>query len=337
MTQMLAGRLNVKTREFEVREVPVPEPAYGEVRIEVEAAGVCLSDVHLIDGTLSPLYLATDEVTLGHEVAGTIDVVGKGVQGLTAGQRVLLQAGELSFDQRILTRGVDYDGGWAEYAVARWDTVVPIPDSMPFEHACIVPDAVSTPWAAVATTGAVQAGEAVGIWGLGGLGSHAVQLARLVGAAPIIAIDPSEAARDRALGFGADLALDPGAADFKDTVMDATDGTGLNVALDFAGVPAVREQAFRVLGPRGRLVIVGLANQPIGLPHDTLFAYLQQQVLGSYGSEPQHVVQLVNLVKRGRLDLSGSISAVLPLSEAAEAVRRLETKEGDPIRIVLKP
>ncbi|MFD0853901.1 alcohol dehydrogenase catalytic domain-containing protein, partial [Actinomadura adrarensis] len=146
MAEMLAGRLDVRTREFAVKRVPVPEPRYGEVRIAVKAAGVCLSDVHLIDGTLRPLYLKQNEVTLGHEVAGVIDSLGEGVDRFTVGQRVLLQAGEEDLDGTIFTRGVDYDGGWAEFAVAAERTVVPIPDSLPFEQACIIPDAVSTPW-----------------------------------------------------------------------------------------------------------------------------------------------------------------------------------------------
>ena len=337
MTQMLAGRLNVTTRTFELREVPVPDPGHGQVRIKVEAAGVCLSDVHLIDGTLSPVHLPGDEVTLGHEVAGTIEALGPGVDGLVEGQRVLLQAGEQTRDGTILTRGVDYDGGWAELALARQDTVVVIPDDLPFEQACIIPDAVSTPWAAVSETAGTRPGEAVAVWGVGGLGAHAVQLLRLIGAAPIIAIDPVEAARERATSLGADLALDPADPGFRDAVMAATDAKGLDVAFDFAGASPVRDQAFGVLGQFGRLVLVGLANASVTLPHDTFFSYMQQRVLGSYGSRPEHIEQLVKLVSRGRLDLSGSVSDVLPLSDAALAVERLERKEGSPIRLILKP
>lgn len=94
----------------------------------------------------------------------------------------------------MLTRGVDYDGGWAEYALAREDTLVPVPDLLPFEQACIIPDAVSTPWAAVTDTARVRPAEAAGVWGVGGLGAHAVQLLLLVGAAPVIAVDPLPAA-----------------------------------------------------------------------------------------------------------------------------------------------
>src|SRR6476646_9919915 len=129
---MLAGRLTYATCSFTVQDVPVPEPGPGQVLVKVEAAGVCLSDLHLIDGTLNP---ATDvgTVTLGHEVAGTVAALGPGVTAWQPGRRVLLQAGELGAGGMILTRGVDYDGGWAEYALATVHTLVPIPDDLPFE------------------------------------------------------------------------------------------------------------------------------------------------------------------------------------------------------------
>ncbi|MCI4061151.1 zinc-binding dehydrogenase [Micromonospora sp. R77] len=334
---MLAGRLHVTGRELRMESVPVPEPGRGQVRVRVVAAGVCLSDVHLIDGTLTPLYLAGDVVTLGHEVAGTVDALGDGVDGWLPGQRVLLQAGERDRRGTVLTRGVDYDGGWAEYALAREDTLVPIPDDLPFEQACIIPDAVSTPWAAVTDTARTRPGEAVGVWGVGGLGAHAVQLLRLVGAAPVIAVDPLPAARERALTLGADVALDPKDDGFRDAVLELTAARGLDVAFDFAGVTPVREQALTVLGRRGRLVLAGIANQPVTIASDSRFTYLGQSVHGHYGSEAEHVDQLVTLTGQGRLDLAASVSDVLPLADAAEAVRRVHDKQGNPIRLILRP
>src|ERR1700679_1773688 len=105
---MLAGRLDVRTHSFSVEEVATPDAGPHQVRIKVAAAGVCLSDVHLIEGALRPLLLGGDTVTLGHEVAGTIDQVGGEVRGLAVGQRVLLQAGERR-GSVVYTRGVDYD------------------------------------------------------------------------------------------------------------------------------------------------------------------------------------------------------------------------------------
>ena len=159
---MLAGRLNITTHKFAVVDVPIPEPGPGQVRIKVEAAGVCLSDVHLIDGTLKLGAPKGGIVTLGHEVAGTVDVIGPEVTGWRQGQRVLLKGGERGRDNNLLTRGVDFDGGWAQYALATVTTLVAIPDDLPFEQAAIIPDAVETPWGAITVTGDVRPAQAAG-------------------------------------------------------------------------------------------------------------------------------------------------------------------------------
>ncbi|MET8663430.1 zinc-binding dehydrogenase [Streptomyces tendae] len=337
MAQMLAARLHVPSRTLRLEEVPRPQPGPGEVLVKVEAAGVCLSDVHLVDGTLTPLLLRGDTVTLGHEVSGTVAETGAGVTAWSPGQRVVLHAGE-SRDGVTYTRGVDYDGGWAEYALSAADAMTPLPDAIPFEQGAIIPDAVSTPWGAITESAAVRPAEAVGVWGVGGLGVHAVQLLRAIGACPVVAVDPNPVARERALAAGADLALDSADPELRQTVRAATGGPGLAAAFDFAGVPPVREQAVSVLAPKGRLVLVGLTDKPLTVTDGTRFSYLQQRILGHYGSDmPVALPQLLRLIQGGRLDFSGSVSGVLPLAEAAEAVARLERKEGDPIRLVLRP
>ncbi|CAM5351176.1 L-threonine 3-dehydrogenase [Streptomyces fumanus] len=263
MARMLAARLHVPSRTLRVEEVPRPQPGPGEVLVKVEAAGVCLSDVHLIDGTLTPLYLQGDTVTLGHEVSGTVAETGEGVTAWSPGQRVVLHAGEKR-DGVTYTRGVDYDGGWAEYALSAADALTALPDAIPFDQGAIIPDAVSTPWGAITETGAVRPAEAVGVWGVGGLGVHAVQLLRAAGACPVIAVDPNPVARERALAAGADLALDSADPGLRRAVGEATGGAGIAAAFDFAGVPAVREQAVsvpRAPGPAGP----GGADQPA--PH----------------------------------------------------------------------
>lgn len=312
-------------------------------------AGVCLSDLHLIDGTLDQLYPSgADAVTIGHEVSGVIHSCGPGLKrGLAVGTRVTLEAGQ-SCDScedcasrrpcsQVRTRGIDYDGGWAQYAIAREDTLIPIPDQLPFDQAAIIPDAVSTPYAAVVTTAGVRPAQAVGVWGVGGVGAHNVRVARLVGAAPIIAVDPLPGARQRALAFGADLALDPAAEDFVEQVRAATAGRGLDFAFDCAGVPAVREQAAAVLGRNGALILVGITPRPLEVSEGLMFNYLCKQVRGHYGSTPASVPELVRLASGGRLDLAPSITDHIPLADAANAIHRLEHKIGDPIRLVLVP
>jgi 2-desacetyl-2-hydroxyethyl bacteriochlorophyllide A dehydrogenase len=327
---MKAGRITVSSRKFEVKDIPIPHPAPGEVRIKVGAAGVCLSDVHFLDGTLSPGYLTGDEVTLGHEVAGTIEQLGEGVHTYQVGDRVLVIAGERNEKNQITTLGFDYDGGYAEYVVTKAALLVKIPDNLPFEEAAIIPDAVSTPWAAISSSAKMQKGESAAVFGVGGLGIHAVQLLKLIGASKIIAIDPRAEARQKALEIGADLAFDPSDDELKKH-------RGLNAAFDFAGITPVRKQALSLLGEQGRLVIVGIANEPITIPNDMAFTYMRTQILGHYGSEPIHTKELVEFVKEGKLTLSKSVSEVLPLDQAALALEKLEKKIGNPIRIVLKP
>ena len=327
---MRAGRITVSTRVFEVVDVPTPEAGAGQVRIKVEAAGVCLSDVHFLKGILSPGHLVGDHVTLGHEVSGVIDQIGPGVSEIALGDRVVVIVEQRNEAQQILTMGFDHDGGWADYLVTKAEYIAKIPDSLPFEQAAIIPDAVSTPWAAISSTGKIQAGESVVVFGVGGLGIHAVQLLKIVGCSKIIAIDPREDARANALARGADFAFAPDDPEIKQH-------RGLNAAFDFAGVASVRKQALSLLGEQGRLVIIGIANEPIVIPNDMAFTYMRTQIMGHYGSEAQHVRELIEFTRDGRLDLSHSVTQVLPLEQAGHALDTLANKIGNPIRIVLKP
>jgi threonine dehydrogenase-like Zn-dependent dehydrogenase len=233
--------------------------------------------------------------------------------------------------------GFGFDGAWAEYVVVPWLALVAVPDEVPLEQAAILADAVSTPYAALVERAGVRPAESVGLWGIGGLGVHAVQIARMIGAAPIIALDPSPAARERALSFGADHALDPRDDGVVQEVWRLTDNRGLDVALDLFGANQVLVQADQCIGRRGRVVIVGLSAEQIQLGPNALFGVMAHSLLGHLGYAKEHLTQLVRLVSSGRLDVSRSISDVMPLSEVARGVERLESKEGDPIRLVVAP
>ncbi len=339
MATMRAARANFSGEkpELSIQDVEVPTPGAGEVLVKVKSAGVCLSDVHILSGDLKPPYLDGDEVTLGHEIAGVIDSVGEGVDSDREGERIVVRGGYRDDKGRTITQGLDYDGGWAEYTVIPAECAIQIPDTIDFDVACIIPDAVSTPWSAVFHTAEAKPGQAVGVWGVGGLGVHAVKLLRVLGVAPIIAIDPAETPRKRAEEYGADYVLDSSAEDFDEQIDMITDGKGLDLAFDFAGVPPVRKQALGVLGRKGRLIIVGIAGKPIEIPDDMTFQLNRQEVVGHYGSVGSAMQELVDLIGYKRADFSDSITATLPLSEAKQAVHNLENKVGDPIRIVLHP
>lgn len=347
MTQtMRAARFDTGSGQLAVTDVPVPVPGPLEVRVRVAACGICLSDVHLIDGSLpGPLPV----VTPGHEAAGVIDAVGEQVLGWSVGDRVVMAGGRPCGHCQACTRGnlegclqfeimgFSYDGAWAEHVVAPFYALTPVPDGIPLEQAAILADAVATPYAGLTERAGLRIGESVGLWGVGGLGVHAVQIARMVGAAPVIAVDPLPKARERALSVGADVALDPGRDDLVAEVQRLTGGLGLDLAVDLVGANAVLAQAASCLGRRGRVLMVGLSLDEIRLGPGLLFGLQSQSLLGHLGYSKRHLDELVALVAAGRLDVSRSISDVLPLEDVAEGVRRLRSKEGSPIRLVVRP
>jgi threonine dehydrogenase-like Zn-dependent dehydrogenase len=230
-----------------------------------------------------------------------------------------------------------YDGAWAEYTVAQAFGLTRVPDAVPMDVAAILADAVSTPFGAVVHTGQVRIGEAVGVWGIGGVGTHIVQLARLVGAHPILAFDIDEEVRQRALAVGADHAFDSRDPDLKAAVAEATRGRLLDVAFDAVGLKATFEQGLDLLRPGGRLVGVGMSGQEVSLGPTMVFNLLRKQALGHLGYRNEDIGTLVDLVAAGRLDLSRSISAVVSLDDVGEGIRRLHERDGNPIRILVRP
>ena len=345
---MRAAVFDSAAQRLTVEDVPTPEPGPDEVLVHVAACGICLSDVHLLDGTL-PTELP--RVIPGHESAGVIERAGSEVPDYwRPGRRVVMAGGKPCGECRncveigdpsrclaFLVMGFGYDGAWAEYVVVPWLSLVEVPDEVPLEQAAILADAVATPYAALIERAALQPAESVGLWGIGGLGVHAVQIARMVGAAPIIAFDPSAAARARALEFGADHALDPAADGLAQEVWRLTGDRGLDVAVDLFGANRVLVQADSCLGRGGRLQIVGLSAESIELGPNAIFGVMSHSLLGHLGYAKEHLIQLVGLVAAGRLDVSRSISDVMPLEDVARGVERLASKEGDPIRLVVAP
>jgi threonine dehydrogenase-like Zn-dependent dehydrogenase len=193
---------------------------------------------------------------------------------------------------------------------------------------------VSTPYAGLVDRGGLRPGQSVGLWGIGGLGAHAVQIARMVGAAPIVAVDTLPAARERALAFGADVALDPGVDDVPARMRELTGGAGLDLAVDLVGANAVLAQASASVGRHGRVLMIGLSPERIQLGPGVVFGVQSHALLGHLGYRKEHLDQLVTLVAYGRLELSRSVSEVMPLDDVARGVERLE---GNPIRLVVRP
>lgn len=343
---MRAQRFYADTKTIAVEDVPIPQPAEGEALVKVEFCGICHSDLSLIHGAF-PAQLPV--VTQGHEASGTIAALGPGVTGCSIGDRVVVPAGkpcrqcpnclrgDFSSCLRLRLMAFAYDGAWAEYTVAQAAGLTPIPDNVGFEQAAILADAVSTPYGAVVRTAKVGIGESVGVWGVGGIGTHIVQLARLVGAAPIVAVDINPAVRERALELGADYAFDSRDENLHDEIRIVTGKKGLDVAFDAVGVKSTFEQALDNLTVGGRMVGVGMSAEAPTVGPTALFNLTKRQVLGHLGYQNADIGTLAMLVSRGRLDLSRSISAVVPLADIAAGIAMLENQEGNPIRILVRP
>ena len=343
---MKAVRFHGPGTPLSLEEVPDPSPGPQEVVVRVEACGVCASDLHFIHGEL-PLP-APAPLTLGHEPSGVIAALGSEVPFWREGTRVAMFAGrpclrcrfcaagliEECVDPQVM--GAHFDGAWAEYVTVPWFALAELPDGLPFEHGAIACDAVSTPYAALIDRGALRPGERVGLWGIGGLGTHAVQVARLAGASFVAAVDPLEGARARALALGADLALDP-ADDVPNAIRDATSGRGLDLAADLVGKTSVLRQAMVSMARGGRVVVVGQSLEAADPGPIVALSFLGIGILGHLGYRKQHLEEVLALMAAGRLDVSGSISGIYPLEAASEAVRRLASKEDAPVRLILSP
>ncbi|WP_158167601.1 zinc-binding dehydrogenase [Mycolicibacterium smegmatis] len=343
---MRAERFYADTKKVVVEDVPVPEPGHGEVLVKVEFCGICHSDLSLINGTF-PAQVPV--VTQGHEASGVIAKLGPGVTGWSEGDRVIVAAGrpcmscpncmrgDIGNCLRIQLMAFAYDGAWAEYTVAQAVGLTRVPDNVPLEQAAILADAVSTPYGAVVRTGKVGIGESVGVWGVGGVGTHIVQLSRLVGAAPVIAVDIKPEVLERALAVGADYAFDARDEDLADKIAGVTGGRGLDVAFDAVGLASTFEQALDRLTVGGRLVAVGMSAESPTVGPTSMFGLTQKQVLGHLGYQNVDIATLATLVSLGRLDLSRSISEIVSLEDIAAGIDKLERQEGSPIRILVRP
>lgn len=345
MSTMTAARLHRAGAPLVVEAVPVPVPAPGEVLVAVRACGLCGTDLHLaVEGDLSPVYAP---ITLGHEPAGVVADANDDPH-LRAGDRVGLlpaascgacrwcRAGREALCDAAEVYGMQRDGALADYVAVPARSVVGLPEEVPFDVGAIATDAVATPFHALRCRGELRAGERVGVFGCGGIGTHAIMLARALGAGRIVAVDAEPAALARAERLGADAVVDAREEDVAREVRARSDG-GLDLALECVGRPETVEQAVRSLAKGGRAVLVGVGPGRPALPALHAFVGREQSVLASYGAHRGDLEEVYALVAAGRLDLSTSISARYPLADADAALQRLARREGDVVRIVVEP
>ena len=344
---MTAARFYEPGQPLRIEHLPLPRPAADEVLVRVHATGLCGSDVHIAVEGITPTPYRP--IVLGHEVAGTVAALGEGVHGWAVDDRVAVSGvvadgtcpqciagrSQLCASRSII--GIHREGGLAEFVAVPARNLCPLPANVPFDIGAIVTDAVSTPFHALVDVARVQPGEAVAVIGAGGLGLHAVQIAKLMGAYPVIAVDVREAQCARAAAHGADVVVDASREPTADAVLAATDGAGVAVAAEFVGRADTITQAVGSLAIGGRAVISGLGAEPIAAQPPITFVRRELQILGSYGFTISTVRRVLALVEAGLLDLGDSITHSFPLSEADRALRTLHEKLDDPQRVVVVP
>ena len=331
-------------------ELPRPEPGADEVLVRVRAAGICHSDVHYRAGRsrVEPLPL-----TLGHEVAGEIVAVGARVPESRVGERVALHylvtcggcewctSEREMFCERALMLGHFTDGGWAEYITVPSRNAVHVPDNVPFEQAAIMMCSSATSLHAL-RQGRLAVGERVLVIGAGGLGMSAIQLAQILGARQVIAVDRDANKLTQARAFGAEVVH----ATLTDTpemlaaqVREATQGAGVDVVLDLVTSEATIALALRAVAPRGRVVVVGLNDRP--LPVDMYGGLIGREatLVGSNDHTLQELEELMRYAGEGRLRLgdvvagrvrldAGEINGVLDALEEGRGVVRTVVVPG---------
>jgi len=328
-----------------LEEIRVEPPGPGEVLVRIEATGVCHSDLHVIEedgwGHAFP-------VLLGHEGAGTVESVGDDVDGLAAGDRVVLgwktACGRcptcLRGDPRRCTRppaapgrlfraGGDEltpvlrTGTFATHTVVPQVAAVKVPRELPAEQACLIGCAVATGVFSVLETAKVWEGARVAVIGCGAVGLSAIQGARIAGASEIRAIDLDERKLEQALRFGA-THTEPGRVDF---------------VFDVVGRRATFEQALAMIGNGGTVVLIGLspAGETVELDLPALFGR-RARILVSHGGDhlpPEDFPLLAQWALEGKLDLAGMVTRTAPLEGWHEAFDAMQ--HGDVIRTVLVP
>lgn len=348
-----------------VAELELASPGIGELLVRVEAAGICHSDLSVVDGSRPrPLPLA-----LGHEAAGVVEEVGPGVDDVAPGDHVVLtfvpscgacaecgagrpamcgSAAAANAEGRLLAGGrrLSRDGepvhhhlgvsAFSERVVVARGSAVVVPESVPFEIAALCGCAVLTGVGAVLETAHVRPGESVAVFGLGGVGLSALMGAVLAGAQPVIGVDPIPEKRELALELGADAAFEPAEAEL--AIRELTGG-GARYTIETAGRVDVLESAYRAAGRGGVTVTVGLPDpsRMVTLPAASFVAE-GRTLVGSYmgSTVPQRdIPRYLELWAAGRLPVERLNSGSISLEQVADGFDRLA--DGHVLRQVVRP
>lgn len=338
---MRALRYHGPNQPLRLEELPRPEPGPGEVLLRVDAAGVCGTDLHFLSGLLD---LGVRPLTLGHEVAGTVEAVGAGVDDRSPGDRVVLyyyagcgrcpacRRGEenLCPDPRA-EHGFLTDGGFAEYLTAPARNAVPLPEGLDAADAAPIGCSVTT---AVHACGlaAVGMGDVAVVYGIGAVGYGLVQVARLRGA-EVVGVGRTPAKLALARDLGARHLVDARETDPAEAVLELTGGRGADVVFELVATRETMDRSTRMLARRGRLVFIGYSEEELRV-HPLQLVIREAAVSGSVGNTLQELHEAVELVADGKVRTV--VDRELPLERHGEAIEAL--RAGELVgRAVLRP
>jgi 2-desacetyl-2-hydroxyethyl bacteriochlorophyllide A dehydrogenase len=330
---------------LEMCDVEVPPVGPSDVLVRVRAAGICHSDAHYRGGFLDADALP---VTLGHEVAGIVESVGAEVTQFRKGDRVcvhyLVSCGHCDYcaggtEQFCLTNqmiGKHRDGGYAEFLLVPERSVFHLPEEIPFEQGAILMCSAATSLHALKKT-RLRAGETVAVFGVGGLGVSAIQLAKSLGASEIFAVDINPRKLELAEKFGA-IAVNATVSDPVAQIRKQTGGRGVDVALELIGRPETMQQAVRCLAIFGRAGLVGLTYDPFEIVSYTELVNKEAEIIGVSDHLANEIPALLEYARNRQLDLSHGIIRTIALDPAAvnAALDNLESF-GDGVRVVIMP
>jgi D-arabinose 1-dehydrogenase-like Zn-dependent alcohol dehydrogenase len=289
-------------------EVPIPQIGPTDVLIRVAAAGICHSDAHYRAGISKIDNLP---VTLGHEVAGRVERVGKDVTNVGAGDRVcvhyLVHCGQCDFCARGLEQfcrtgqmiGKHRDGGYTEFIKVPARNAFALSDEISFEVGAIMMCSSATALHAL-NKARLKPGESLAIFGFGGLGFSALQLARALRCGNIYVVEINPAKLEAAARFGA-VAIDPRAGDPVEQIKDATSGKGVDVSLELIGTAATMRQAVQCLGVLGRAVLVGLTKESMSIFPYTELINKEAEIIGVSDHLGSELPGLIEFARSGML------------------------------------
>jgi NADPH:quinone reductase-like Zn-dependent oxidoreductase len=318
---------------LEVGELPTPAPGPGQVLVKVTACGLNRLDLIVRSGS-APVKLKFPHVP-GSEVAGVVHSLGAGVVGWEPGQRVViapyLNCGKcdycLSGREEVCLRGdivgLMSHGGYAEFVVAPASNLVPIPDGLGDKDAAAVTLSTLTAWHALVTRAEVKPGESVLVLAAGsGVGSAAIQIAKLAGA-QVIATASTEEKRRMAEEIGADIAISYLDGEMRGAVRRISGRRGVDVVFEHVG-GATWERSVSCLARNGRLVICGTTSGTRGVTDLWGLFAKQLNLLGTYGGTRAELARVLSLTAQGKL--KAVIDGEYPLEQAGEAQERLKAR-----------